>query len=73
MTVPDIGKLLLILGLVIAAVGGGIILARRLGFGHLPGDVAVSGNGFSLFVPIATCIVVSVVLTVVLNILLRLR
>lgn len=73
MPFPDIGKLLLILGLVIAAVGGVIIVARRLGLGHLPGDVTVSGNGFGLFFPIATCIVISVVLTVVLNVLLRLR
>ena len=73
MAFPDIGRLLLILGLVIAAVGGVIIVARRLGIGHLPGDITLSGNGFSLFFPIVTCIVISVVLTVVLNVLLRLR
>ena len=73
MLFTDPGKLLLVAGLVIALVGGGIIVARRLGLGQLPGDVTVSGGGFSLFFPIVTCIVVSIVLTVVLNIVLRLR
>ncbi|MGH7685881.1 MAG: DUF2905 domain-containing protein [Candidatus Dormibacteria bacterium] len=73
MPFTDIGKLFVIIGLVIAAVGGVIMVARRLGLGHLPGDVTVSGNGFSLFFPIVTCILISVVLTVVLNIVLRLR
>ena len=67
----DPGKLLLIVGLVIAVLGGVIIVARRLGLGHLPGDVTLSSGGFSLFVPIVTCIVVSIVLTVVINVLLR--
>lgn len=73
MPFTDPGKLLLVAGLVIALVGGGIIVARRLGLGRLPGDVTVSGGGSSLFFPIVTCIVVSIVLTVVLNIVLRLR
>jgi hypothetical protein len=73
MPFTDPGKLLLIIGLVIAAVGGAILLARRLGLGHLPGDVTISGGGFSLFIPIVTCIVISIVLTLMLNILLRLR
>lgn len=67
----DPGKLLLIIGLVIAVLGGVIIVARRLGLGHLPGDVSLSSGGVSLFVPIVTCIVVSIVLTVVINVLLR--
>ena len=73
MPFTDPGKLLLAAGVVIALVGGVIIVARRFGVGQLPGDVTVSGGGFSLFFPIVTCIVVSIVLTVVLNIVLRLR
>jgi len=56
---------------VIALVGGVLIVARRLGLGQLPGDVTVSSGGFSLFFPIVTCIVISIALTVVLNIFLR--
>ena len=69
----DIGKWLVIGGLALAAAGGVLIIARRLGVGQLPGDVSVSSGGFTLFFPIVTCIVVSVVLTIVLNIVLRLR
>ena len=69
----DLGRLLLIVGLVIAAVGGLIIAGRRLGLGQLPGDVSVSNGSSSFFFPIVTCIVISVVITVLLNLFLRLR
>lgn len=69
----DPGKLLLIVGLVIAAAGGVILVARRLGVGPLPGSISFSSGGFSIFFPIVACVVVSIVLTIVLNILLRLR
>jgi hypothetical protein len=72
MTFPDLGKLLVIAGLLIAAVGGALIVGRRLGIGRLPGDISVSSNGFSLFFPIVTCVVISVALTVIINVLLRL-
>ena len=67
------GRLLLILGLVIAAVGGLLLIGRRMGLGRLPGDVSVSSGSFSFSFPIVTCIIISVVLTVLLNIFLRLR
>lgn len=73
MPFSDPGKLLVVVGLGIALVGGVILVARRLGLGQLPGDVSVSSGGFSLFFPIVTCIVISIVLTVVLNIVLRSR
>ena len=69
----DLGKLLLIAGLVLAVVGGALIIGRRLGLGQLPGDVSGSAGNVSFYVPIVTCIVISIVLTVVLNIVLRLR
>ena len=71
MPFSDPGRLLLIAGLAIAAVGGVLIVARRVGLGHLPGDISVSAGGVSLFFPIVTCIVISVVLTILLNIFLR--
>jgi hypothetical protein len=70
---PDIGKLLLIAGVVFAIVGGVLVIASRLGFGGLPGDISVDRGNFSFVFPIVTCIVVSIVLTVILNIILRLR
>ena len=67
------GRLLLIAGLVIAAVGGALIIGRRIGLGHLPGDASGNAGNVSFYFPIVTCIVISIVLTVVLNIVLRLR
>jgi hypothetical protein len=69
----DVGRLLLIAGLVIAAVGGALIIGRRLGLGHLPGDISVNSGDVSFYFPIVTCIVISIVLTIVINLVLRLR
>ena len=44
MGISDIGKLLLISGAVIAAVGGAIVLGSRLGLGRLPGDISTRGG-----------------------------
>ena len=68
------GKLLLFLGLGLACVGALLLLAdkpgfwqdlwRRLPLGRLPGDIRVQRDGFSVFFPWVTCLVISIVLTV---------
>jgi DUF2905 family protein len=73
MAFGDVGKLLLIAGAVIAVLGGIILLLTRAGVTQLPGSISVSGGNFSFFFPVAFCIVVSIVLTVVINLILRLR
>lgn len=64
----ELGKDLLILGLVIAAVGIFLLAGPRLPFrlGRLPGDISYHGRHTAFYFPIVTCIVLSVVLTVVL-------
>ena len=71
----EIGKLLLGLGLLIALVGGLILLAARIGLplGHLPGDISYKGKNFSFYFPLGTCILISVVLSAVLYLLSRFR
>ncbi len=69
----DVGKLLLITGIVIAVVGGLIIVAGRLHLGQLPGDISGSRGNFSFAFPLVTCLLISVVLTIVINVVLRLR
>ncbi len=60
----DIGKLLFIAGLAIAAIGLLIWKTGGLGIlGRLPGDISVHRPGFSFYFPIATCILVSLLLT----------
>jgi hypothetical protein len=64
----SLGKLLLILGLAIAVIGGLMMLGGRLPFiGNLPGDLTFDRNGVRVYLPIATSILLSIVLTVVLN------
>jgi hypothetical protein len=73
MAFGDVGKLLLITGAVIAVLGGVILLLSRAGVNQLPGSISMSGGNVSFFFPVAFCIVVSIVLTVVINLILRLR
>lgn len=63
-----IGRALVIAGVVILAIGLALMFADRVPFvGRLPGDVTFGGDGWSVYVPIATSIVVSLVLTVALS------
>jgi hypothetical protein len=59
------GKLLVVVGLAIAAIG----LAMMLGvpFGRLPGDVYLRRGNVSFYFPLATCIVLSILLTLLLS------
>ena len=60
----DLGKTLFILGLVLAVVGAILWKTGGLGgLGRLPGDIFVQGKHSTFYFPIVTCIVVSLVLT----------
>jgi hypothetical protein len=69
--VSSLGKFLLIGALVLAGVG---ILLMLLGnipfFGRLPGDIAIRRNGNTFYFPIVTCLVLSAVLTILINVIL---
>ncbi len=69
----QIGKFVLAVGLVLAAAGGIIYLLGRLGVGRLPGDISCGGEKWRLYLPIGTSILLSILLTLVLYILARLR
>jgi hypothetical protein len=63
-----IGRALVIAGVVILVIGLALMFADRVPFvGRLPGDLTFGGDGWSVYVPIATSIVVSLVLTVALS------
>jgi hypothetical protein len=59
------GKVLLLIGLAIAAIGGLMMLGLPLG--RLPGDIVVQRERGTFYFPIVTCIVLSVLLTVVMS------
>jgi hypothetical protein len=71
LAVESLAKILLGAALVLALVGGGLFLAARLGVDRLPGDIVVRRGNFTLYAPIGLMILLSVVLTVALNIFLR--
>jgi membrane associated rhomboid family serine protease len=65
--VNDFGKMLILLGAVIMVVGAVIVLSGRahLPIGRLPGDVVYRGKHSTVYFPIVTCIVISLILTLV--------
>jgi hypothetical protein len=65
--------MLIIFGVVLAGVGVLLVVGGKLGLGRLPGDIAIERKNVSVYVPIATSIVISLVLTVLFNLLLRKR
>jgi hypothetical protein len=71
MDISTVGRLLLVVGIMVVAVGGFLALGGRLPFGRLPGDISIQGQNGGFFFPIVSCIVISVVLTVVLNLIIR--
>lgn len=67
----DIGRFLLVAAVVLAVAGVVLLVASALGLGRLPGDLSFGRGNTRVYVPLATSIVLSVVATVVLNLLLR--
>jgi hypothetical protein len=67
----QIGRLLIGAGIVLVVAGVLFILARPLHLGALPGDFTVSGRGWQATLLIGTSLVLSVIFTLVLNLLLR--
>jgi hypothetical protein len=60
----SLGKLLIVCGVALALVGGLLVVAGKVPFlGRLPGDILVRRENWSVYFPLTTCIVISVVLT----------
>ncbi|MBE9535781.1 MAG: DUF2905 domain-containing protein [Proteobacteria bacterium] len=71
-----LGKALIILGVIIILAGIVILLAPRVPFvgeylGKLPGDIHIKKEGFSFYFPITSCIIISLVISLILYLLRR--
>ncbi len=66
----DIGRLLLVFGVLLVVIGGALMLFGRF---HLPGDLTFKSGNVTVYIPLATSIVLSVVATIVLNLVFRQR
>ncbi len=73
MDATTLGRGLVYLGLGLVVIGGVVVvLGRVVDLGNLPGDLVYQGDDVRVYVPIATMILLSVVLTVLINVVLRL-
>jgi hypothetical protein len=73
--VTDLGKVLVLLGGVIVLVGLGMVLAGRANFplGRLPGDLVYRGKNTTFYFPLGTSILISVILSVLMYVVGRVR
>jgi Protein of unknown function (DUF2905) len=66
----DAGRLLLVFGVILVVVGGALMLFGRF---HLPGDLTFRSGNTTIYIPLATSIVLSIVATIILNLVFRQR
>jgi Protein of unknown function (DUF2905) len=71
----EMGRLLLILGIALVVIGGIIMLLGRTGvpLGRLPGDILYRGKNTTFYFPLASSILISVVLSIILFLIGRMR
>ncbi len=67
MGLGSLGKLLMALGGLLLGVGLFFLLLSRLGLGKLPGDIVIQGESYVFYFPLATMLIISLILTLVLN------
>jgi len=60
-------KILIIIGIIILVLGLLYPFLKKIGLGQLPGDIIYKSDNSTFFFPIVTCIIISVVLTVIFN------
>jgi hypothetical protein len=69
----DIGKILLIVGAVIIVAGLVLVFSSHIPFlGKLPGDIIIKKENFTFYFPVVTMLIISVALTIIINIIIRL-
>ena len=71
----ELGKMLLFLGVLLVVIGAVLLIAARFGLplGRLPGDVSYRGKNVSVYFPLGTSILISVVLSVIFYLISRFR
>ncbi|MEE9197829.1 MAG: DUF2905 domain-containing protein [bacterium] len=72
MKVEHVARYLIIFGVVLVAIGGVLLLSGKLPWlGRLPGDFAYKGKRVTFYFPLTTSIILSIILTVLLNLFFR--
>ncbi len=68
---PEIGRIILIVGVILVVLGGLAVLGIKVPIGRLPGDIAITGKNGGFYFPITTMLLVSLLLTVLWNLFTR--
>lgn len=64
----EIARFLIVAGIILLLTGVAVMVAPKIPWvGRLPGDIDVKGKNFRIYFPIVTCIILSVLLTIILN------
>jgi uncharacterized protein HemY len=64
--IQHLGKLLIILGVIIIAVGGLLLFSGKIPYiGKLPGDILIQKKNYTIYFPLATSIIISLIITVI--------
>jgi hypothetical protein len=72
MPLNDLGRTLVVMGIALAVLGGILLLVGTVpGLGRLPGDISIERGNLRIYAPIATCLLLSLLLTIVLNVVAR--
>lgn len=66
-----LGRILLVVGVLAMVTGLLLLLSDRIGLGRLPGDIVWRGENWTVYFPLGWMILLSVVLTVILNVIWR--
>jgi hypothetical protein len=76
MDLHSIGRVILLIGVALALLGGMLMLLGQFPFlrqiGSLPGDIRIEGQGFTCLIPIVSTILLSILATIILNLIIRL-
>jgi hypothetical protein len=70
MDVSNLGRILVVVGVCILVVGLLALLLGKLGLGRLPGDILIKRDGTTIYIPIVTMVLLSIIVTMVVNFLL---
>jgi len=62
---PELGRIVLVIGVVLVLVGGLAMVGVKIPIGRLPGDIAIEGEHGALYIPLGTMVVVSLLLTLI--------
>lgn len=68
----DIGKIIIYVGGILIVIGFALTLGQKLGLGKLPGDILIKRKNFTFFFPITTIVLLSIVVSILINLFRRL-